>query len=69
VAISWVLSQSSPGAPVIAIPGATSVARVEENMKEVQLDKDDMEDIAEILYKIPVEGGRYGGHAATTMDG
>lgn len=59
LAVAWTISQSSPKSPVIPIPGASTAERVEENMQEVTLTKDDMEDIAEILYKYPVEGLRY----------
>ena len=59
VAVAWVISQGSGKVPIIPIPGASSVERVEENLTEVSLSKDDMEEIAEILYKHPVEGLRY----------
>jgi len=71
VALAWVRSLSEkPGMPVIIpIPGATTVERVEENMKEVQLEKEDLEAIDEILKNATVVGGRYGGHLASLMDG
>lgn len=68
VAIAWVISQGSQKAPVIPIPGASSIDRVEENLKEVTLTKDDMEEIAEILYKHRVEGLRYPEHFMPLCD-
>ena len=68
VAVAWVISQGSQKAPVIPIPGASSVDRVDENLREVSLTKDDMEEIAEILYKHPVEGQRYPAHFMPLCD-
>ena len=59
VAIAWVAAQSETiGVPVIPIPGASSVPRVDENMKEVTLSKTELEEISAILEKIEVKGGR-----------
>ena len=61
IALGWVLYQSGKeGMPtIIPIPGATTKARVEENMKPARLDKSDMEELAEILKKFPIIGERY----------
>ncbi|OJJ51731.1 hypothetical protein ASPZODRAFT_148958 [Penicilliopsis zonata CBS 506.65] len=72
VAIAWVKahSEKSPDLPlIIPIPGCTTVARVEENLARVDLDDADMQQIADILDRIPVHGGRYGGFLAALMDG
>lgn len=61
IAVGWVLNQSGKnGMPtLIPIPGATTSARVEENMKPAKLDESDMKELAEILDKFPIIGGRY----------
>jgi pyridoxine 4-dehydrogenase len=61
VAIGWVLYQSGKnGLPtIIPIPGATTSARNQENMKPAKLSEQDFEELAEILKKFPVVGGRY----------
>jgi len=61
IAIGWVLAQSgTKGMPtIIPIPGATTSARVEENVKPAKLGEEDMQALAEILKKFPVLGGRY----------
>jgi pyridoxine 4-dehydrogenase len=43
---------------IIPIPGATSVGRVEENMKDVQLTAEELKEIEAILDTTPVEGAR-----------
>ncbi|KAL4930414.1 aldo/keto reductase family protein [Aspergillus undulatus] len=60
-AINWVRALSRrPGMPtIIPIPGATTVARVEENSKVVELSDEDMAQIDAILDKFPVVGERY----------
>ncbi|KAL1959483.1 hypothetical protein VTO42DRAFT_1928 [Malbranchea cinnamomea] len=59
LAIAWVASQSMPNAPIIPIPGTSSIERVDENLTDVSLTSDEKEEIAEILTKCPVEGSRY----------
>jgi pyridoxine 4-dehydrogenase len=61
VAIGWVLYQSGKkGMPTfIPIPGATTSARNEENMKPAKLSDEDFKALAEILEKFKVVGGRY----------
>lgn len=72
-AISWVCSQgrlNTPGAPqVIPIPGCTTIARVEENMKYITLEQNYLDDIDGILKQISVHGDRYGGKVAAYMNG
>lgn len=61
IALGWVLYQSGKdGMPtIIPIPGATTSARVEENMKPARLDASDMKELADILDKFPIVGDRY----------
>jgi pyridoxine 4-dehydrogenase len=44
---------------VIPLPGATSVSRVEENVKGVALDDQEVALIDEIIAKMPVQGHRW----------
>lgn len=49
-----------PGMPrIIPLPGASTVARVMENSKEVFLNVDEMALIDEGLARLPVQGQRY----------
>ena len=59
--MAWVKSfNGKPGMPtVIPIPGATTEERVVENSKDVQLTKEDLEEIDVILSKAVVIGDRY----------
>lgn len=61
LALGWVKVQSgTKGFPtIIPIPGATTVGRVEENMKDVHVTAEELTDIDEILATIPVVGARY----------
>lgn len=61
LAIGWVKVQSgTEGYPaIIPIPGATTVSRVEENMKDVHLTTEELAGIDKILVTIPVVGARY----------
>lgn len=61
IALGWVLYQSGKeGMPtLIPIPGATTSARVKENMQPAKLDESDMKELAAILDKFPVVGDRY----------
>ncbi|CAF1227730.1 unnamed protein product [Didymodactylos carnosus] len=58
LALAWVLAQ---GDNIIPIPGATSKERVAENAKanEIQLSKEELAGIRDILNKVEVKGGRY----------
>ena len=71
LALAWVLQLSEQeGMPtIIPIPGASSVARVEENMGIVRLEKAEMERIAEILKSFEVVGDRYPEHVMAFCDG
>ncbi|KAH6606404.1 hypothetical protein Trco_005557 [Trichoderma cornu-damae] len=61
LAIGWVRSKSNgPGLPkIIPIPGATTVARVEENAKLIKLTEEDMNKIDSIVESFEVVGERY----------
>lgn len=74
VAIAWVRGQSGRTrsvktengetktvklGSVIPIPGATTVSRVEENLKDVVLSEDDMNELDGLIDKYPVMGDRY----------
>ncbi|PSN67484.1 pyridoxal reductase [Corynespora cassiicola Philippines] len=61
LALGWLTSlQRRPGMPtIIPIPGATTVARVEENSVVVDLTDEEMAEIDGILAKFQVKGERY----------
>jgi pyridoxine 4-dehydrogenase len=61
IAIGWVLYHNGKkGMPtIIPIPGTTTSARTEENMKPAKLSEEDFKTLGEILKKFPVKGGRY----------
>jgi pyridoxine 4-dehydrogenase len=60
VAIAWVAARSQRlGIPVIPIPGCTTLERVEENLKRVQLTDEDFEALEKLAESIEVKGGRY----------
>jgi len=65
LAIGWCLAlQRRPGMPtIIPIPGATTVERVEENAKIVDLTDEEMAEIDATLAEFEVQGGRYPDHA------
>lgn len=60
-ALGWTLALSKrPGMPtIIPIPGATTVDRVNENSKLVELTAEEMSAVDEILAKMDVKGARY----------
>ena len=60
LAIAWVRAYSSvEGCPVIVpLPGATTVERVEENLRDVKLSEEEMREIGGILERMPVAGPR-----------
>jgi len=60
VAIKWVLDEDEH---VIPIPGATRIERVEENMgaANIELTKEDFQEIEQAREKLEVIGDRYGG--------
>ena len=61
LAINWTRSLSRrPGMPtIIPIPGATTVARVEENSKPIDITDEEMAQIDTILAKFAPAGERY----------
>jgi pyridoxine 4-dehydrogenase len=61
LAIGWIRTLSKrPGMPVIIpIPGATTVERVDENSKIVELSEGEMGEIDAILDGFQVRGARY----------
>ncbi|TDZ30513.1 Pyridoxal reductase [Colletotrichum spinosum] len=61
LALGWVvaLSKRSGMPEIIPIPGATTVARVEENAKLIQLTEQEMDEIDTTLAQFEVAGGRY----------
>lgn len=59
VALAWVAAQSETiGLPVIPIPGTTSIDRLAKNMTVVNLTKDELQQLQEVLDRIEVKGGR-----------
>ena len=61
LAINWTLALARrPGMPeIIPIPGSTTVARVEENSKLIEVTDEEMSQIDEILAKFTPVGARY----------
>lgn len=61
LAVNWVrqLGQQSGTPVIIPIPGSGSVARVEENTKIVELSKEDMAEIQELVDSMEAAGDRY----------
>ncbi|KAK5163626.1 uncharacterized protein LTR77_010575 [Saxophila tyrrhenica] len=60
VAIAWVAKQSkSIGTPVMPIPGASAISRLNENLKIVELTDDELAEINTVLKKAEVKGDRY----------
>lgn len=62
IALGWILYQSGKaGMPtIIPIPGATTSARIEENLKPAKLGEEEFKTLGEILKKFAPIGGRYG---------
>ncbi|MCJ1394706.1 Pyridoxine 4-dehydrogenase [Xylographa bjoerkii] len=71
LALAWVRQLSErPGMPtIIPIPGATTEARVTENMGMVRLSNSDMKEIDKILESAIVEGHRYPSMAQGLLEG
>jgi pyridoxine 4-dehydrogenase len=72
VAIGWISAMSGRDdnlPTIIPIPGATTVLRVNENLKQVKLGDSDMKELDDALSKINVQGERYGGKLAEMVDG
>jgi aryl-alcohol dehydrogenase-like predicted oxidoreductase len=66
VALAWLLAQRPWIAP---IPGTTKLHRLEENLGAdgLTLDASDLQAIAEVLARIPVQGDRYPAHLANRV--
>jgi pyridoxine 4-dehydrogenase len=64
LAINWVSKMSTdPELPlVIPIPGATTIARVTENAKVVELTKEDMDSLTTLAKTFETAGERYPSH-------
>lgn len=64
LAINWVSNMSNdPELPlVIPIPGATTIARVEENSKVVKLTEEEMESLTGLAKNFETAGARYPSH-------
>ena len=58
IALAWLLAQKPF---IVPIPGTTKLSRVEENVggAQVDLDSDDLKELADVLAKMPVQGERY----------
>lgn len=61
LAISWTIAQSTrPGMPrIIPIPGATTVERVVENSKTVEIRPEELDKLDAIIAKFEIKGDRY----------
>ena len=71
LAMGWVMGlNGKKGMPtIIPIPGASSEERVKENTATVYLSEQEEQDIAAILAKAEVHGGRYNDHAVRLLEG
>jgi aryl-alcohol dehydrogenase-like predicted oxidoreductase len=58
VALAWLLAQKPF---IVPIPGTTKLSRLEENVggATVDLDSGDLQELADVLAKMPVQGERY----------
>jgi pyridoxine 4-dehydrogenase len=67
LAINWTIALGRrPGMPVIIpIPGATTVERVEENSKLIDITDEEMAEIDETLKNFTTAGARYPDHVPT----
>lgn len=67
LAINWVRNMTTdPELPlVIPIPGATTIERVEENSKVVELTEADMETLTGLAKNFEAAGARYPSHVPT----
>lgn len=66
VALAWLLAQRPW---LVPIPGTTKLRRLEENLGAdgLTLDASDLQAIAEVLARIPVQGDRYPAHLASRV--
>jgi aryl-alcohol dehydrogenase-like predicted oxidoreductase len=67
VALAWLLAQQPW---IVPIPGTTKPHRLEENLggADVHLTPADLDELAEALARVPVEGARYHASMMTTID-
>lgn len=65
IALAWILYQSKKfGNPqIVPIPGSTTVERVQENTKVIDLTKEEYEELDKIVQSFEIKGGRYNEHA------
>lgn len=68
VAIAWVRALGSDKAPVIPIPSVSSVKRVEENLKVVELTDEEKRELNWIVERIEVKGARAPGRFAKFLE-
>jgi pyridoxine 4-dehydrogenase len=71
VGLAWVRAQSRRnGLPtIVPIPGATTSARIKENMVEIDLSENDLKEIESLLASVTIVGGRYADHASPLLFG
>ncbi|KAK5947234.1 hypothetical protein PMZ80_001382 [Knufia obscura] len=84
IAIAWVRGQSGRTKTIaledgskkemklptiIPIPGASTVKRVEENLKDVVLTEDELKTLDELVEKFPTQGNRYDEGGMTVANG
>lgn len=71
LAISWVktLSKKDGNPEIFPIPGATTVARVEENARDFPLSSTELADIDKILKSFEIKGDRYAAEAMKFTEG
>ena len=61
IAVGWVLAQSNKNGngDIISIPGATTPARIKENMQAAELNESDLKELQKILDNFTPVGTRY----------
>jgi len=84
IAIAWVRGQSNRTrtvtsedgtkkevklSTIIPIPGASSVERVEENLKDVVLSEEELKKLDELVEKFPTQGDRYNAGGMSVVNG
>ena len=67
MALAWLLAQKPWIAP---IPGTTKLHRLEENIggADVVLTADDLQALADVLARVPVQGERYNAEMMKTIN-
>lgn len=72
VSLAWVKALAGKaGMPktIVPIPGATTIPRLQENFKVIDLSKAEIDGLDAILEKFEVKGGRYSGAVAALSNG